>query len=33
MCKEFVEKHGGTISVASEVGRGTTISFMLPKKP
>ncbi len=33
ICKEFVEKHGGTISVASEVGRGTTISFMLPKKP
>ena len=33
ICKEFVEKHGGTISVVSEVGRGTTISFMLPKKP
>ncbi len=32
ICKEFVEKHGGTISVASEVGRGTTISFILPNK-
>ncbi len=33
ICKEFVEKHGGTISVTSEAGQGTTISFTLPKKP
>ncbi|MCL4551505.1 MAG: ATP-binding protein [Bacteroidetes bacterium] len=31
ICKEFVEKHGGTISVESEVGKGTTISFNLPE--
>ncbi|MEW5842705.1 MAG: ATP-binding protein [Bacteroidota bacterium] len=30
ICKEFVEKHGGTISVESEIGKGTTISFNLP---
>ena len=30
ICKEFVEKNGGTISVESEVGKGTTISFNLP---
>ncbi len=32
VCKEFVEKHGGTISVESKVGVGTTISFTLLKK-
>lgn len=31
ICKEFVEKHNGTISVASEVGHGTTISFTIPQ--
>ena len=30
ICKEFLEKHGGTISVESEIGKGTTISFSLP---
>ena len=30
ICKEFLEKHGGTISVESEIGKGTTISFNLP---
>lgn len=31
ICKEFIEKHGGNISVKSEVGKGTLISFTLPK--
>jgi signal transduction histidine kinase len=30
LCKEFVEKHGGTIFVHSEVNKGTEISFSLP---
>jgi len=29
--KALVEAHGGSIEVASEVGRGTTISFRLPQ--
>lgn len=28
--KEVVEKHGGTVSLESEVGKGTTIAFTLP---
>ncbi len=30
LCKEFVEKHGGEISVESEEGAGTTFRFTLP---
>jgi len=29
LCKEFVEKNGGSISVESKVGEGTTFSFTL----
>ena len=31
ICKEMVERHGGTISVKSEAGIGTDISFTLPR--
>lgn len=30
LCKEFVEKHGGTIWVESEYGRGARFSFTMP---
>jgi len=30
LCKEFVEKHGGTISVESTVGKGTKFQFNIP---
>lgn len=33
LCKEFTEKHGGTIRVESEPGKGTIITFALPLLP
>jgi PAS domain S-box-containing protein len=31
ICKRIIERHGGTISVKSAEGAGTTFSFLLPK--
>ena len=31
VCKQLIEAHGGTISVASQLGKGTTIRFRLPR--
>jgi PAS domain S-box-containing protein len=33
LCKEFVEKHGGTIQVESRIGEGTTFTLDLPGIP
>ncbi|MDD3125017.1 MAG: HAMP domain-containing sensor histidine kinase, partial [Candidatus Kapabacteria bacterium] len=30
LCKEFIERHGGTISVESEFGKGTKFKIVLP---
>lgn len=31
LCREFIERHGGKISVKSEVGKGTEFTVSLPK--
>src|SRR5208337_1719627 len=33
ICKRIVDAHGGSISVKSEVGRGTTLTIQLPIRP
>jgi hypothetical protein len=30
LCKELIEKNGGTIQINSEIGRGTTVDLLLP---
>jgi len=33
ICKRFMEAHGGSISVKSTLGKGTTITFTFPTEP
>jgi signal transduction histidine kinase len=30
ICREIVERHGGSVGLESQVGRGSTFSFLLP---
>ena len=30
LCKEFIEKHKGSIKIQSEVGKGTSVCFTIP---
>lgn len=32
LCKDFIDKHNGTVSIETEKGNGTTFSFTLPKQ-
>lgn len=32
ICKKIVEKHGGTITLQSQLGKGSTFNFSIPKK-
>lgn len=32
LCKEFIDKHSGKITVESTIGKGSTFSFQLPQK-
>lgn len=33
ICQEIIQAHGGTISVTSQVGKGTTVTLFLPGNP
>ncbi|MEI6677285.1 MAG: ATP-binding protein [Mariniphaga sp.] len=33
ICKDFIEKHNGILSITSEVNKGSTFSFTMPVKP